>query len=340
MPHIKSRLIKTLGPLGGYSICRRLTRGTPKVLMYHRFSDQPASGMVHRDEFRQQIDYLCRHFNIMRMDEVLEAMVSDPASLKNAAVITVDDGYLDFYEIAFPILRDAGLPATLFLTTRFADGNFWLWPDKVRYILEKSKYIESFTIECHEQGRVHLDKDLRDALWMRIVAYLLRISDREKHAWIHNFSRRQCTRIPAQPSTAFRGVNWGQVREMSAANIEIAAHTRTHPSLSMLDKQQLQDEVQGSVDDIELQTGRRPVSFCFPNGQPDDYTDLVKIYVKKAGCKGAVVAFYDKHITDDPYEIRRFAVGGGRFGFEKSINGVTLLAARWFNSSNLAINVI
>ncbi len=80
------------------------------------------------------------------MDQVFEAITGNPAGLKNAVVITVDDGYLDFYEIAFPALREAGLPATLFLTTRFVDGDIWLWPDQVRYILEHSEYVEPLAI--------------------------------------------------------------------------------------------------------------------------------------------------------------------------------------------------
>ena len=90
----------------------------------------------------------------------------------------------------------------------------------------------------------------------------------------------------------------------------------------------------GAVDDIERHTGMRPASFCFPNGQPGDYTETVKTYVRNAGCKGAVTAFFDRCVADDLYEVRRFTAGERRFQFEKSVNGVELLAARWLNSSN------
>jgi len=333
---LKSRMVRAAGTLGAFCASRWLTRATPKVLMYHRFSEQPIPGCVHRDEFSRQVDYLERNFSVMSMGQILNQISTNPASLNNVAVITIDDGYLDFYEVAYPVLRDAGLPATLFLTTRFVDGDFWLWPDRVRYILQQSGYIEAFEIPGFQQNRCLLDEGLKEILWERIVAFLLSVKDSRKQLWLEEFTLRQRIHVPVAPTIDYRAVTWDQVREMTAANIEMGAHTRTHPSLGMISSMQLKYEIQGAVDDIERQTGCRPESFCFPNGQRDDYADLVKEYVKQAGCKGAVTAFYDKHIIDDLYEMRRFPVDENRFQFEKSVNGIELLAARWLNSSNRA----
>lgn len=334
--NLKSRLVQAAGPLGGYRACRWLTRATPKILMYHRFSEQPRPGYVHRTEFERQVDYLSRNFNVIRMDQVFEVITGNPAGLRNAVAITVDDGYLDFYEIAFPVLREAGLPATLFLTTRFVDGDIWLWPDQVRYILQHSESIEPLAIPGFEQqNRCPLNAARRDMLWERIVNHLLSIDDSTKQAWLQSFADRQRIELPATPVAGYRGVNWEQVREMATANIEIGAHTRNHPSLGMIGETRLQHEIEGSVDDIEQQTGRRPVSFCYPNGQPGDYTEAVKTHVRQAGCKGAVTAFYDSRVADDLYEVRRFTASEQRFQFEKSVNGVELLAASWLRSSNM-----
>ncbi len=57
--------------------------------------------------------------------------------------------------------------------------------------------------------------------------------------------------------------------------------------------------------------------------------------MRQAGCKGAVTAFHDSRVADDPYEVRRFTASENRFQFEKSVNGIELLAARWLRSSNL-----
>lgn len=335
MQQLKSGLVQKAGPLGGYRICRWLTRSTPKVLMYHRFSEQPAAGCVHRAEFERQVGYLARHFSVLRMDQVFEVLASGQNLPADAVVITVDDGYLDFYEIAFPVLRAVGLPATLFLTTRFVDGDFWLWPDQVRYILQHSEVLESMAIPGYaSMAGIPLDAGSRDMFWMRIVEYLLSVDETVKQDWLREFTARQGVEFPVSPVGEYSAVNWEQVREMSASNIEMGAHTRSHPSLGKLARARLAEEVQGSADDVERQTGRRPVSFCYPNGQPGDYNNIVKDFVRHAGYKGAVTAFYDRNVVADLFEVRRFTASEKRFQFEKSVNGVELLAARWLNSSN------
>ena len=49
-----------------------------------------------------------------------------------------------------------------------------------------------------------------------------------------------------------------------------------------------------------------------------------------------MTAFYDRAVIDDLYEIRRFSADDSRFQFEKSANGVELVAARWLNASSRA----
>jgi len=41
-----------------------------------------------------------------------------------------------FYEVAFPVLKEIGIRATVFVTTGFIDRQLYLWPDRVRALLE------------------------------------------------------------------------------------------------------------------------------------------------------------------------------------------------------------
>ncbi len=335
MANIKSRAISTIGPLGGYRLARWLSRRTPKILMYHRFSNQPRPGHVHRAAFENQLAYLHMHFRVLRLDQALEAMSDPMCRLDNIVVITVDDGYRDFYEIAYPVLKQSHTPATLFLTTHFVDGKLWLWPDRVRYILQHSTQLPPLDMPGFTFGGSRQPNEReRDLLWLHITSYLLSIDESDKLAWLDNFASRQGIDVPEAPVGECAAMDWAQVTEIMDGNIEMGAHSRTHPSLGRITGERLAYEILGSVEDIERNTGQRPVSFCYPNGQPGDYTEQVKTQVKLAGCKGAVTAFYDRSVTDDPYELRRFTASENHFQFAKSVNGVELLAARWLNASN------
>lgn len=97
------------------------------VLMYHRINEltpREAKSPLMRDltvapsEFERQMRYLVdRGFTLLPAREV-EAAVREGRELPEKAVaVTMDDGYKDNFERAFPVLRRYGLPATIFLVT-------------------------------------------------------------------------------------------------------------------------------------------------------------------------------------------------------------------------------
>jgi peptidoglycan/xylan/chitin deacetylase (PgdA/CDA1 family) len=66
-------------------------------------------------------------------------------------------------------------------------------------------------------------------------------------------------------------LEWSELRKLSHSGIiELGAHTVTHPCLPDLDDEVLEEEVLGSVRDIERETGRRPVAFAYPYGAVDE----------------------------------------------------------------------
>ena len=45
----------------------------------------------------------------------------------------------------------------------------------------------------------------------------------------------------------------------------------------------LPDEIDGSLEDINARLGKKPRSFCYPNGQPADFNEVVRDIVVKSG---------------------------------------------------------
>ncbi len=336
MLNIKSQLIKLATSLGGFQLCRSLSRSIPKILMYHRFSENPQSGFVHREAFEKQIKYLQNSFNLVTLNDLVKTYRQQGYFPTNTIVITVDDGYSDFYEIAFPILKKYNVPATFFVTTRFVDGDFWLWPDCVRYILKHSNEIDLRRIssDLEYATKQMTDRD-RQAVWGMIVTFLLSITEDEKNHWLAKFAEFQNVKFPDEPIEGYRAISWSQAKELNANNIEIGVHTQSHPSLGRLKEHQLSAEILGAVEIIQSQIGDSPTSFCFPNGQPSDYTERVKQHVKDAGCHSAVTAFYDEYLVNDLFELRRFCVSTSWNYFLRAVNGVDVLTAKWLKNNNI-----
>jgi peptidoglycan/xylan/chitin deacetylase (PgdA/CDA1 family) len=87
------------------------------VLCYHRVSDALRDHVtIGVDQFDQQIAFLKANYHLVSLRELIEGNLPEPASRPLAAV-TFDDGYLDNYENAFPILQKHGASATFFVST-------------------------------------------------------------------------------------------------------------------------------------------------------------------------------------------------------------------------------
>ena len=86
------------------------------VLMYHRVNSYRKDELsVPPDRFRKQVEWLHRHgFRNTRMAE-LESGPITPARNGPAVIFTFDDGYQDNYSDAYPILRELGYTAVLYL---------------------------------------------------------------------------------------------------------------------------------------------------------------------------------------------------------------------------------
>lgn len=90
------------------------------VLMYHSIDPgkEGSSIDVSPEIFAKQMEFLYRnHYNVVSPDKVIAYMKKEEKMPPKTAAITVDDGYYNFYEYAYPVLKKYKLPAAIFVTT-------------------------------------------------------------------------------------------------------------------------------------------------------------------------------------------------------------------------------
>jgi peptidoglycan/xylan/chitin deacetylase (PgdA/CDA1 family) len=95
-----------------------------RVLTYHRITEpdadpEPSPSLLSAtpSDFAQQVDYLNVHYHIVSIEEVLDAVRGGTRLPPRSLLLSFDDAYRDFAEHAWPVLRERGLPATLFVPT-------------------------------------------------------------------------------------------------------------------------------------------------------------------------------------------------------------------------------
>ena len=94
-----------------------MTRAVP-ILMYHHVSPHPGLVTLSPETFEEHMAYLARRkYRALAADEFLEFLQGKRALDGRSVLITFDDGYLDNYVYAYPILKRYGLKATIFAIT-------------------------------------------------------------------------------------------------------------------------------------------------------------------------------------------------------------------------------
>ena len=292
--HLKSLLLA----LPGFEqVCLRLTRGHVRALMYHRFcaDDAPNPRRMSAGLFRRQLQHLASRCRVAGPED--QAGLEDgrsPRPDRPLAVVTVDDGYADFHDHAFPVLRELGLTATLFVSTGFVDGTSWMWWDRIRWALDHTDHA---SVAFPFRGAVlrgDLDTDRgRTAFWQTLVPALRFVADAEKETVVVDLAEALDVAVPAAPPTRYAPSTWEQIVAMADAGITMGAHTRTHPILAQLDRETAWAEIEGSRADLAAHLGRAPGWFAYPQGGPADFTAGTEDLVAEAGFDGCYVAYLD-----------------------------------------------
>jgi len=206
-------------------------------------------------------------------------------------VVTVDDGYRDFFEFAYPVLLKYEIPCTVYLVSDFVSQKVWLWFDALHWLVHSTRrsqvrvQIDGHTIE----SKTVSDED-RHGLWLRLTACCTALAPSKQAMAIADLQSQLEIALPAKPTQDYAAMSWDEVRRLDSALIEVGAQTKSHPILATCTGEQQHLEIAECKRAIEAELGARVDAFCYPNGQPDDFTDETVRIVREAGFSSAVMA--------------------------------------------------
>jgi peptidoglycan/xylan/chitin deacetylase (PgdA/CDA1 family) len=106
--------------------------GKISILMYHQVGEfrRPAAHRANYCDirrFKAQMAWFHRFgYRVIGLEEAYEVLYGGKALAGNAVVLTFDDGYQNFWDFAFPVLKHYSFPATVFLVADMLGGKT-LW---------------------------------------------------------------------------------------------------------------------------------------------------------------------------------------------------------------------
>ncbi|MGH9839810.1 MAG: polysaccharide deacetylase family protein [Blastocatellia bacterium] len=269
--------------------------GKVTILCYHRIVADIAHaeretevGMVTSVEtFRRQMELVREHCEVLTLDEAAAVLRGERSITRTAAVITFDDGYRDFYDLAWPVLRELGLPATVFVPTAYIGSGQMLDHDRFYlYVMKARSRGLSLRVPLVKAG---LSAEKVAALCaevnpLRIYSQLsyLPFALRERSLrCLDDFVGDQ----QEENLNGFSLLDWEMAREMSRAGIFFGAHTDNHVVLTNEEPQTVEREILRSKQALEERLGRPVRHFAYPTGK---YNVAVKDAVARAGFEVAV----------------------------------------------------
>ena len=271
---IKHALVQLMEVTGLSSISRYIYRNRPIILMYHRILEHPLVPGVSPALFDKQLAYLKSHFRVIPINQLVEEIKRDQVQ-PNSVAITFDDGHQDFYTNAWPLLQAHQLPASIYVATGFIDNQCWLWPDLLRYQLMNTN-LDSLNLP--ELRSLSLARPDLLKTWATLADYCLQMEPDARQLFLEQVGIKLDATAPQAPLPPFDPLTWAQLREMNRAGLDVGSHTVSHPILSGLSKESLEQELADSYERILHELGHPPSGMCYPNGMARDVSPFVEQY--------------------------------------------------------------
>jgi len=294
---------------------RLINRNAVLVVMYHgvcrRDYFPPIWTQLPEEKFVRQIKFLKDNYNILTMKEFITCLTEDRELPERSALITFDDGLRNNYSVAFPILSEYRVPATIFLTMDFIGTDRILWFDELFLLLRK---VLTDGIDCRDMDEVfqilESNKNVSEIYYL-IVEKMKRFTE-DKRCHIMSALRSRVNIENSDFIEDFGLLTWEQVREMRETNlIDFGVHTANHRILTNLKQGEWNSEIIEPKKKLSDFLGEDVVTFCYPNGRPEidfDYTH--ENFLRDSGYSCAFstgASLY--HKGSNNYRVGRFPAG-------------------------------
>ena len=204
------------------------------------------------------------NFDFVGLGECRDRILGKKAE-RRCVVITFDDGYLDNYEHAYPILAERRIPFAVYLASKFPERQMPTW----WYALE-DMVLAKDEISFRHDGTDHtfpcLSATDMEATFSKLHHLVMSAEDRETYDRLLellfiDWDGEICSCKQALP------MSWEQVAELAQDDlVEIGAHTMSHAPLTCQSDLDSRNEILQSKLDLEARIGSPVIHFAYPYG--------------------------------------------------------------------------
>jgi peptidoglycan/xylan/chitin deacetylase (PgdA/CDA1 family) len=330
----RESLARAMAWSGVSSILAQLPpRDSLLVLAWHRIGNageelfDPGVFSATADQLDEQISSLKRRLSVVTLEEAL-AFIGGAIKEKKPrcrALLTFDDGYLDNYQTAFPILRSHGVQGVFFLATSMVGSSQLPWWDRIAWLVRTARK-RQFVLSYPANLNVDINKNGLSAN----ISAVLNLYKTPENLDPTRFIRELVEEAEASdpPKTARRFLNWDEAREMSKAGMAFGSHTHSHQVLNRLEPHRQFEELSQSQSILKEQLGTSHDVLAYPVGSRISFSEETKRIAGELGYSAAFSHYRGINLpgVTDAFDVKRnkvFSQTLARFDAQSAMCRVT-----------------
>lgn len=297
------------------------------VVMYHYTRDlnnsrYPNVKGMDSSLFRKQIDFFINNFNVVSMEQVIDAMERNIELPDNGLLITFDDGYIDNYTYAFPILDEYGIQGSFFIPGKTFATHQLLDVNKVHYILASGneyEIIKDLQAEMDYYRGTEFVYEETDVLFKKygkpnrfdsgetifIKRMLQTVLPEKLRNIISSNLFKKYVGVSEKQLAYELYMNEDQIKTMIRHGMHIGIHGYDHYWLGNLPVDEMKQDIDLALETLGAFIDNSAWTIAYPYG---NYSQEVLEYVKRRGAKAGVTTEVRSFDTDmdSPFLIPRF----------------------------------
>lgn len=276
------------------------------ISMYHYTRDlvhsrYPKIKGLDRTVFRQQIEYMKNYFDVVTMEQVIDAVENRHDLPERALLLTFDDGYVDNYAVAFPILEEYGCQGSFFIPGKTFTTHQLLDVNKIHYILASaniydlvedlkremdyyrgSEYEYASTEDLFQEYAVANRLDVKETVFVKRI--LQNVLPEKLRNIIASKLFNKYVGVTEEQLAYELYMTEEQIRTMKRHGMFIGIHGYDHYWLGKLPIEQMKQDILMALDSLDQFIDRKHWVMNFPYG---NYNRDVLDYIKEQGaCVG------------------------------------------------------
>ncbi len=287
------------------------------IFNYHRIADgrddpyDPGLIEATPDQFDEQMRTLKKHYALTELAEAQE-LVDHPERLRHCRVlVTLDDGYRDNHDIAFPILRSHGIKAAFFLATGFVGTNRVPWWDQVAYLVRRTEK-QILRIGYPSDRILTLDDSSRLSVIDALLSLYKSNETNDSERFLAGVEEACGVARPREASDRLF-MSWEEAGTLVKGGMSIGSHTHDHELLAKLSPEQQLRQCQLSRETISRELGLTVDAMAYPVGSRGSFSEVTRRCLRETGYRTAFSYYGGVNTCSEAissFDVNRVSVAG------------------------------